>query len=75
MATKREPLTEQDIERMEQAVSDVGFGNNTQDLPRRYARDVRRLLDDREAMMLELTKLRSALSEVANKAVISEPMA
>lgn len=58
MATKREPLTEAEIEKMEQAVSDVGLGFNTQDLPRRYARDVRRLLDEREAMVVELGKLK-----------------
>jgi hypothetical protein len=50
-------LTDDDLDRIRTAMTDCQYGNNTQDLARRYARDVRKLLDDRDRLMDKVARL------------------
>lgn len=47
-------LSDDKIESIRQAAYDASLGNNTQDLMRRYGRDVTALLADREELMKQL---------------------
>jgi hypothetical protein len=64
-------LSDDDVARIEQAARDATLGFNTQDLPRRYGKDIKALLDDRRELKKQLA---DALQPKAAPAV-AEPVA
>lgn len=52
-----EPLTDLDIDKMEKDALDASQGYNTYDIARRYARDVRRLIDERYELLKRLQEM------------------
>lgn len=51
------------IDEIRQAGIDAGFGHNTHDLTRRYAKDIKTLLDERQELLDELDRYKKVLLE------------